>query len=117
MKTENKELLDKVVKDRLEWALANDVGSEEEKLMFEEAMKAIDRQVELEKIESAKKEQKENRVVRIVEIVAVPVALETLGFIYRRIFMKDVCNFEKDYTFTTTPGRSISGLFKWTRKK
>ena len=109
----HKDLLEKVIKDRLTLALSDDVGSESEKENFKEAMEAIDRAIELEKIEQAKEEQVKNRVIKYIEIAAIPAALMTLDFLFKRKYMKDVCNFEKDYTFTTTPGRSISSFFRF----
>lgn len=145
---ENIKLLEDVIKNRLEIA-EDDVESEESKRAFKEAMEAIDKMIQLEKLEVSKlevenkerlereklevskleaenkerlerekfeksnKEQKKNDILRIVEVVAVPVGLFTLDCLFKRYYMRSVCNFEKDYTFTTTPGKSISGLFKF----
>ena len=110
---ENKELLEKVIKDRLEASLATGLDFEEKRAVFREAMEAIDRQIELERSESAKEERTPNRIMRGVEVVALPVLLTGVDLFTKWRFMKTVCNFEKDYTFTTTPGRSISSLFRW----
>ena len=123
-------LLDEVIERRLEIA-ADEPVSEESKRVFKEAMEAIDRKIQLERIEVSRKEveskellereklsrtkeeQKKNDIMRIVEVVAVPVGLFMLDCLFKRYYMRSVCNFEKDYTFTTTPGKSISGLFKF----
>ena len=109
---ENKELLEKVIKDRLEKSLSEDIDPEEKKVYFKEAMEALDRQTEMDRTDSMKKEQNLNRVVRYVEVAAVPAGLMILDSLFKWRFMKTVCNFEKDYTFTTTPGRSISSFFR-----
>lgn len=110
---ENKELLEKVIKNRLENSLSEDLDPEEKEAFFKEAMEAMDRHIELERVESTKKEQNLNRMVRYVEVVAVPVGLLMIDSFVKWRFMKTVCNFEKDYTFTTTPGRSISSFFRF----
>lgn len=127
---ENIKLLEDVIKNRLEIA-EDDVESEESKRAFKEAMEAIDKMIQLEKLEVSKlevenkerlerekfdktnREQKKNDILRIVEVVAVPVGLFVMDCLFKRYYMRSVCNFEKDYTFTTTPGKSISGLFKF----
>jgi hypothetical protein len=110
---ENKELLEKVMRNRLERSLkAGD--AEREKADFREAMEATDRYIELEKVESAKKEQKENRILKIVEIAAVPVVLTGINFLCKKSFARDVMQFEKEDTFTSTPGRTgISSFFRF----
>jgi hypothetical protein len=112
----NKEQLDKVIDDRLESVLVYEEGSDEAKHAFKEAMKAIELRNEMEKIEDTKKSEKKNTVLKIVEIVAVPVGLFVLDAAFKTYYMKKVCNFEKDYTFTTTPGRGLSGLFQFRKK-
>lgn len=127
---ENIKLLEDVIKNRLE-ITEDDVESEESKRAFKEAMEAIDKMIQLEKLEVSKlevenkerlerekfeksnREQKKNDILRIVEVVAVPVGLFVMDCLFKRYYMRSVCNFEKDYTFTTTPGKSISGLFKF----
>lgn len=129
---ENVYLLEQVIKDRLKVAL-DDLESDESKRAFKEAMEAIDRMIQIERIDvsrleleskdrleesklnKSKEEQRKNDILRIVEVVAVPVGLFVLDCLFKRYYMRSVCNFEKDYTFTTTPGKSISGLFKFKR--
>ena len=109
---ETKELLEKVVKERLEKAVDENMSEEEKHAAFEEAMKATDRYVELGKVESGN-DKKINRAIKFIELVAVPVALMTVDFFFKMRYTKTVCNFEKDYTFTTQAGRSISQFFKF----
>ena len=110
---ENKALLEKVIKNRLEDSLSKDLNPEEKKQAFREAMEALDRQTEIEKAETAKTEQTSSRIVKVIEVGAIPAALLTLDYLFKSRFMRNVCEFEKDYTFTTTPGRSISSFFKF----
>ena len=146
---ENMYMLEKVIGDNLDEANACELDSEEYKRAYKNAMGAIDRYIQIKKIESedkeleqkrlleerkledaksefekklilenakieaSKEDQKINRIIRIVEVAAIPAGLFVLDCLFKRYYMKQVCNFEKDYTFTTTPGRSISGLFKF----
>lgn len=108
----NKELLEKVVKSRLEDSISKNMDPEDKKTAFKEAMEAMDRQIEMERALTATKEQKYNRYIRYAE-VGIPVLLFTAGVFVDRKNIKDLCNFEKDYTFTTTAGRSWANkLFK-----
>ena len=112
---EHKDLLEKVIKNRLETSLDCSVNPEEKEQAFKEAMEAMDRCIELERAESAKNEQGLNRIVKYVEVAAVPVGVLVLDSIIKWKYMKTICNFEKDYTFTTTPGRGISSFFRFKR--
>lgn len=108
----NKELLEKVITDRLEKSLNQEVSEEERKQALKDAMEATDRQIQIEKMESSKKEDKKNKILKCVEI-SVPIALFALDCAFKIHYMKKVCNFEKDYTFTTTPGKGIGSLFRF----
>lgn len=111
-----KEQLDKVIEDRLESVLIYEEGSEDAIRAFKEATRAIELRNEMEKIEDAKKSEKKNTVLKVVEIVAVPVGLFALDAVFKTYYMKKVCNFEKDYTFTTSAGKGLSSLFQFRRK-
>ena len=110
---EKKELLERVVQDRLEKSLSEDLSSEEKEKAFKEAMDALSHSNELEKNEFAKEERKIDRVLKWVELLAIPAGLMTLDYLFKRSHTTRLCNFEKDYTFTTTAGRSLSGLFRF----
>ena len=102
MNKENMELLEKVIKDRLEKSLED---NEDKNTNFDEAMQAIDRQLELD---SKSKE----RIIKVVEIGAAVLVTPMIEAKYRKLFTEMVCSFEKDYTFTTTAGKTLSKLFK-----
>lgn len=109
----DKALLDKVAEDRLTKALDPNISDEERKAALKDGMEVVDRQIQLEKIEDAKKEQNKNRIIKVVEIAAIPTVMFVADFAMKRYFMRQICNFEKDYTFTTTPGRGVAGLFRF----
>jgi hypothetical protein len=157
MNEENRELLTNVVKDRLEAALDNEGGTEEEKaeakLAFREAMEAIDRVIELKKLDDSnqersaqreierskiaeanlelvsrnaleekkisteaeirKKEFKKNFTLRCIEVGGALLLAPIIETGCKKVFAKVICNFEKDYTFTTSAGRSLGGLFRF----
>lgn len=104
MKKENKALLDEVIKDRLEKSLDEDAENREE--AFREAMDAIDRQNELDK-------NNKDRIVKIVEIGAAIVAVPLIEAGCKKAFAKMICEFEKDYTFTTSAGKTLANLFRF----
>lgn len=123
----NKQLLDEVINKKLLKVL-DEPESEEAKVALKEAITAIDRQNEMVKMELSheesvekrkleenfkEKEFKNNTILRIVEVAVIPVTLATINIVSRNRFAKRLCNFEKDYTFTTTAGRSLGSIFKW----
>ena len=101
-KKDNKELLDKVIKDRLMKSMIAEEGSD---VAFNEAMEAIDRQIQLDN-------NKKDKLIKAVEISAAVILTPLIDAKCRQIFAKMICDFEKDYTFTTTAGKSLSKLFK-----
>lgn len=115
----NKELLDKVIADRLATALSSDMESKEYSVAFNQAMEAIDRKLEMTKMDvssdeqakkqaAAKREAYVNWAIRVAEIgigvMIMPIVKHCMG----RRDMKDLCMFEKDYTFTTSAAKSCS---------
>ena len=103
MRDVNKQLLENVIKDRLEKSLVDSDNSAE---YFEQAMEAIDRSVELEK-------QKKEKLIKALEIGALVIAAPLIEAGCRKVFAEMICNFEKDYTFTTSAGRSLTSLFRF----
>lgn len=104
MKKENKALLQEVINDRLNKALSE--NSEESKAAFDEAMEAIDRQQTLDK-------DTKDRIVKVVEIGAAVLLAPLVEAGCKKAFAHMLCEFEKDYNFTTMAGRSLSAIFKF----
>lgn len=124
MDERNRELLSEVIHQRLETALEADIGSDEGRAAYEEAMKAIDRQTEISKLDASREEQalkevnrakeaKRDRVIKWVEIGVVAVAVPIAKELFKWGFAKLVMGFEKEDSFTTTPGKSTSGFFRF----
>ena len=104
MKKDNKKLLEEVINDRLTKSLGD--NPDEASAAFEEAMQAIDRQNELDK-------DKKDRMVKVVEIGMAVVAAPLIEAACKKGFARMICEFEKDYNFTTMAGKSLSSLFKF----
>lgn len=103
MKKENKELLEAVIKDRLTKSLGD---SDEASEAFKEAMEAIDRQNTLDK-------DNKDRMVKFVEIGTAVVLAPLIEAGCKKAFAHMICEFEKNDSFTTMAGKSLSGLFKF----
>lgn len=104
MRKDNKMLLQEVINDRLNKSLSDD--SEEAKVAFNEAMEAIDRQQTLDK-------DKKDAIIKAVEIGAAVLLAPLVEAGCKKAFAHMLCEFEKDYNFTTMAGKSLSGLFKF----
>lgn len=103
MKKENKKLLEDVIKDRLTKSLGD---SDEASEAFKEAMEAIDRQNTLDK-------DSKDRIVKFVEIGTAVVIAPLIETGCKKAFAHMICEFEKNDSFTTMAGKSLSGLFKF----
>ena len=104
MKKENKKLLEDVIKDRLTKSLGNDPDEASE--AFKEAMEAIDRQNTLDK-------DSKDRIVKFVEIGTAVVIAPLIETGCKKAFAHMICEFEKNDSFATMAGKSLSGLFKF----
>ncbi len=142
MDDKNRKLLESVIEDRLKQAEISQPGSEEGKQVFKEAMEALGKKIELDKIEVSHDEQVEKLKIENERLkterdknlrdeaaekkeaiigYSIQVGLFLLGMTlgeyldYRKKmgFAKEICEFEKDYTFTTQAGKGTSGLFRW----
>ena len=103
MKKENKKLLEEVIKDRLTKSLGD---SDEASEAFKEAMEAIDRQNTLDK-------DNKDRIVKFVEIGTAAVLAPLIEVGCKKAFAHMICEFERNDSFTTMAGKSLSGLFKF----
>ena len=111
MNKDNKKLLEEVIKDRLTKSLGDD--ADESSAAFKDAMEAIDRQVALDKEQAELDKDKKDRMVKLVEIGTAVVLAPLIELGCKKAFAYMLCEFEKDYSFTTMAGKSLSGLFKF----
>lgn len=135
MNERNRELLDRVIENRLNEVLHPNAGSDEDKNTFKEAMDALNKKIELEKIETSHQEQikkmemekernhrdeivkieeaRRDRIVQIGLFVGGAVLSPMIERWIKTGYAKMLCEFEKDYTFTTSAGRALSSLFRF----
>lgn len=122
MNKKNKQLLEEVIQERLELALNAD-DNEVSDAAFECAMRAIDRQIEIdrvnfeslntrERMEEEKVKDKRDSIIKCLEIGATIIAAPIITAKINKTFAHMLCEFEKDYNFTTTAGKSLSKIFK-----
>ena len=126
-----KEMLLEEIEHFHEIAVNEDVDAKERASAHKLEMEATDRLMKLEQAiassEEAKKralleqqkyehsleEHKKANVIRWFEVAAVPVGVLVLDHLFKQVYMIRVNDFEKDYTYTTSAGKAISGLFKF----
>lgn len=135
MEKENRILLDRVIKDRLECAMASEPDSEEGKQAFKEAMDAVSKQIEFDKIDVAHEEQvarmkmeeeknlrdeaandekiRKDRMVQIGIFAAGLIATPIIEVVTKTIYANKICRLEQFETFTTSAGRGISSWFRF----
>ena len=122
MERETKELLEEVAVDRLSKSLVN--GDKENDKSFEEAMKVMDKQIELEKIEAEKearlaedefrkKEASNNRKVQIATFAAGLVIAPVVDLVCKKSLTKFIGTIEQMEYFTSSAGKSISSWFRF----
>lgn len=131
----NRGLLEKVVENRLNAALQSNADSEEGKTKFKEAMDAVSKQIELDKLDASRQaelervkmeheknlreeqtkteEAKKDRMVQVGTFIGGLLLAPVIEVACKKGYAKMLCEFEKDYTFTTSAGRALSGLFRF----
>ena len=90
--------------------------------MLVNQMNKVDEQVEvgmnqvnaeMKKIEAEAKKAKKETIIKMVELGATVIAAPLIETGCKKAFAYMLCEFEKDYSFTTMAGKSLSGLFKF----
>ena len=123
MNEQNQKLLDEVIKNRLERTLESN-ADEESKVAFKEAMEAVDRQTEVTKLNASREEQTKkqkqakietalNVGVKVLEIGVLLIGVPLMNYCFNMKYAKELCHFEKDYSFTTQAGKATSKLFRF----
>ncbi len=85
---------------------------EEERLTIERDRLNADVQNSCIEHNIEKSKNNSQTALRVLEIAAAVVVAPIVEHKFRKGFAKMICEFEKDYNFTTTAGRSLSKLFK-----
>ena len=124
MVDKNRNLLDEVIRNHLEKVLDPDTDPAVRDTIFKQAMEAVDRDIELSKFyatceeqvqkqELTKSEAKKDRWIRVIEIFAAAILTPIIAHFCNKGLAKVLCEFEKDYTFTTSAGKALSKMFKF----
>ena len=122
MDTTTDRLLATVAEDRLEASLK--LEGEERHAAFKEGMEAVSKQIELRKMkqeeERALREEENkkhdvfiDRCIQVGTFAAGLIVAPCIEGAVKKGFAKLLCEFEKDYSFTTSAGRSLSNLFRF----
>ncbi len=86
--------------------------ADKEKLRLEAEKIRLDNQKSVNNYNLEQDKLSTQRLLKILEVTAAVVLTPMIDNKFRTKFAKLICNFEKDYNFTTTAGRSLSKLFK-----
>lgn len=135
MENENRVLLSRVINDRLEASLNPIIGSDEAKQAFKDAMEALDKQIEFDKIDVSHEEQvakmkmeeeknlrdeaaneeklRKDRMIQIGIFAAGLIATPIIEVVTKTIYANKICRLEQFETFTTSAGRGISSWFRF----
>lgn len=116
MTDKNKKLLDEVITKRLEEARDAEAGTDESNAAFKQAMDAIDRRNEMENQSASKKNAWIGHAIRGAEVLAAILVVPVVQHHFNMKYAKTLCNFEKDYTFTTTAGKATKSFFNFKGK-
>ncbi|MBR5780384.1 MAG: hypothetical protein IKY27_00170 [Bacteroidales bacterium] len=156
MNDTNRILLEEVIEGRLTEVKYCNGDDENSRQYFREAMDAVAKQIEIDKIDANYQEQlekldverekleadkekfeverekleadkekhqkeldakaaeaKKDRMVQIGIFVGGLVVGKCIDYAFERAHVTRICHFEKDYTFTTSPGRALGKLFRF----
>ncbi len=112
---ENKRLLEELVNHRLDDAMSL-TDKEAKDQSFKEAMEAVDRLNEMQKIENSVPKWTD-RVFdvgfKVLEVAVIPVSLKVLDFVFDKKKIRIIGTIEQMECFTSTPGKAIGKMFKF----
>ena len=135
MDENNRVLLTKVVSDRLECALSSSEDPTKRKLAFAEAMEAVNKQIEVDKLEASHQEHIEKqraeekrcrredefkrvearkaRNTQIGIFVAGLIVSPIIEVVSKTLYANHIAKLEEFDTFTSEAGRGIASWFRW----
>ena len=112
---DNKKLLEELVNHRLDDAMSL-ADKDAKDQSFREAMEAVDRLNEMQKIENSVPKMTDRVFdigVRVLEVAAIPVALKVMDFKFHKRLIEIIGTVERMECFTSTPGKAIGKMFKF----
>ena len=86
---------------------------EERKHENEMLRNTVTHEQEMKKAKLEANQAKLNTAVKVAEIAAAVILAPIIDFRCKEAFAQMLCEFEKDYNFTTMAGRSLSAIFKF----
>lgn len=99
--------------DRDETNRKHELKRDELRNQFELEKEDLINQREQQRMEAEAKQANKDRIIKCVEIAAAVIATPLIEAGCKKAFAHMLCEFEKDYNFTTMAGKSLSGLFKF----
>ena len=106
MKRRNEEILNDLIEFKLLKELENEKQHGKSTDDFDKLLFAIDRATKLKDLN----EQQRSKLLTLITGVAITPVID---YGVKKVFAKMLCEFEKDYTFTTTAGKTLSSIFKF----
>lgn len=106
MKRTNEELLNELIELKLEKEIEYEQTNNKSSEDYDKLMCAIDRATKLKDLNN---QQKVKLITLLTGVAITPV----IDYGVKKVFVKMLCEFEKDYTFTTTAGKTLSSIFKF----
>lgn len=106
MKRRNEEILNDLIEFKLLKELKNEKQHGKSTDDFDKLLLAIDRATKLKDLN----EQQRSKLLTLITGVAIAPVID---YGVKKVFVKMLCEFEKDYTFTTTAGKTLSSIFKF----
>ena len=106
MKRRNEEILNDLIEFKLLKELENEKQHGKSTDDFDKLLLAIDRATNMKDLNA---EQRSKLLTLITGVAITPV----IDYGVKKVFAKMLCEFEKDYTFTTTAGKTLSSIFKF----
>ena len=101
--------------EREKYILENNTKNrvEDEKIRIEGEKIRLEREKNCDVINIENEKLVIDSLLKVLEIGVALVAVPMIDNKFKTRFAEMICNFEKDYNFTTTAGRSLSSLFKF----
>ena len=106
MKRRNEEILNDLIEFKLLKELENEKQHGKSTDDFDKLLLAIDRATKLKDLN----EQQTSKLLTLITVFAITPVID---YGVKKVFAKMLCEFEKDYTFTTTAGKTLSSIFKF----
>lgn len=106
MKRRNEEILNDLIEFKLLKELENEKQHGKSTDDFDKLLLAIDRATKL-------KDMNEQQRSKLLTLMTGAVITPVIDYSVKKVFAKMLCEFEKDYTFTTTAGKTLSSIFKF----